>query len=146
MMRRPPRSTLFPYTALFRAVVTSAKVSVGLASQAWVAVGVAKLGVAVHSMVVGAGRAEITGAFFFLMIRPPPGSPLFPYTTLSRSVRVTSWFCGQLPAVVTSAKVSVGLASQASVAVGMAKQDVAVHSMYVVSCSAEITVTVVSTT
>src|SRR2546429_2562224 len=25
--------------------------------------------------------------FFFLMIRPPPRSPLFPYTTLSRSVR-----------------------------------------------------------
>src|SRR3989442_11712623 len=146
MMRRPPRSTLFPYTALFRAVVTSAKVSVGLASQASVAVGVAKLGVAVHSMVVGAGSAEITGADVATTQISWLATPPFPQRSAAFQVRVTSWFCGQLPAVVTSAKVSVGLASQASVAVGMAKQDVAVHSMYVVSCSAEITVTVVSTT
>ena len=43
-------------------VVTSAKVSVGLGSQASVAVGVAKLGVAGHSMVDGPGKLEITGA------------------------------------------------------------------------------------
>src|ERR1022692_5323409 len=29
--------------------------------------------------------------FFFLMIRRPPRSTLFPYTTLFRSVRTTSW-------------------------------------------------------
>src|SRR2546421_196158 len=29
-------------------------------------------------------RAHISILFFFLMIRPPPRSPLFPYTTLSR--------------------------------------------------------------
>ena len=43
-------------------MVTSAKVSVGFASQASVAVGVVKLGVAGHSMALGAGSAEIAGA------------------------------------------------------------------------------------
>jgi len=39
-------------------------------------------------------------------------------------VRVTTLFCGQLPGVVTSAKVSVGLGSQASVAGGAASEAV----------------------
>ena len=43
-------------------MVTSAKVSAGLASQASVAVGVVKLGVAGHSIVLGAGSAAIAGA------------------------------------------------------------------------------------
>src|SRR5216684_7546970 len=33
-------------------------------------------------------RAVITAAVFFLMIRRPPRSTLFPYTTLFRSLRV----------------------------------------------------------
>src|ERR1035437_10617346 len=32
--------------------------------------------------------------FFFLMIRRPPRSTLFPYTTLFRSVRSNRWRCG----------------------------------------------------
>src|SRR5215203_7126547 len=34
--------------------------------------------------------------FFFLMIRRPPRSTLFPYTTLFRSRRGSSW-CGRAP-------------------------------------------------
>src|SRR5262249_61757175 len=44
-------------------LLLSTKVSVGLGSQSSVAVGVAKEGVAGHSMVVGPGNALITGAF-----------------------------------------------------------------------------------
>src|SRR5258705_4740197 len=69
MMRRPPRSTLFPYTTLFRSepaqaslVVTSAQVRVKTLPQASVAVAVANAGVAGQEMVLVAGRAAITGA------------------------------------------------------------------------------------
>src|SRR5437667_218898 len=60
--------------------------------------------------------------------------------------RVTTWLCGQLPGVVTSAKVSVGLASHASIAVGVAKLGVAGHSIVLGTGRAEITGAVVSTT
>jgi hypothetical protein len=43
-------------------VVTSAKVIVGLASHASEAVGVLKLGVAGHSIVLGPGNVEMLGA------------------------------------------------------------------------------------
>src|SRR5439155_22413688 len=36
--------------------------------------------------------------FFFLFIRPPPRSTLFPYTTLFRSTRDES-FCGNTPGI-----------------------------------------------
>src|SRR5256885_8774955 len=39
------------------------------------------------SIVVGAFRPSLFLFFFFLMIRRPPRSTLFPYTTLFRSVR-----------------------------------------------------------
>src|SRR5947208_1629115 len=87
--------------------------------------------VPVHPMFGGAGSAGISGAsvsntgfalVWLLVLRR---------VLVAAQVRVTSWFCGQLPAVVTSAKVSVGLGSQASVAVGVAKLGVAVHSMVV---------------
>ena len=61
-------------------------------------------------------------------------------------MRVTTLLCGQLPAVVTSAKVSVGLASQASLAVGVAKLGAFVHSIVVGPGKLEITGAVVSTT
>src|SRR5437868_9521883 len=35
-------------------------------------------------------ESSVDSAFFFLMIRRPPRSPLFPYTTLFRSPRVSS--------------------------------------------------------
>jgi len=49
-------------------VVTSLNVSVGFGSQASVAVGVAKLGVAGHSIVLGSGSVEIAGAFVSAML------------------------------------------------------------------------------
>src|SRR5207247_3215984 len=61
-------------------------------------------------------------------------------------VRVTAWFCGHEPGVVTSANVSVGLGSHASVAVGVANEGVAGHSIVVGPGSVEITGAVVSTT
>src|ERR1017187_10707554 len=33
------------------------------------------------------GDSRVSGVFFFLMIRRPPRSTLFPYTTLFRSIR-----------------------------------------------------------
>src|SRR3989442_10377144 len=79
------------------------------------------------------------------MIRRPPGSPLLPYTTLFRS-RVTTRLCGQLPAVVTSLNVSVGLPSHASAAVGDAKLGGAGHSTVADPCTPDTTAAVVSTT
>ena len=61
-------------------------------------------------------------------------------------MRVTLYFCGQLPAVVTSANVRLGLASQASVAVGVANTGIAGHWMVLGPGTAEITGEVVSTT
>src|SRR2546427_2590034 len=71
---------------------------------------------------------------------------LLPQWSVAVQVRVTSWFCAHEPGVVTSAKVSVGLGSQASVAVGVAKDGVAGHSMVVGAGSEEMTGAVVSTT
>src|SRR4030043_828869 len=44
---------------------------------------------AVHCMCPGLRRSSLTCFFFFLMIRRPPRSTLFPYTTLFRSARET---------------------------------------------------------
>src|SRR5439155_25654250 len=41
------------------------------------------------------GQRDITSSFFFLLLRRPPGSTLFPYTTLFRSLFYpiyTQWF------------------------------------------------------
>src|SRR3989442_11012547 len=102
MIRRPPRSTLFPYTTLFRsqlpAVVASANVSVGLLSQASAAVGVVKLGALVHSIVVGPGKRSETHTSE-LHSRPHLLCRLLlEQKSVAVQVRVTSWFCGQLPA------------------------------------------------
>src|SRR5436309_12558920 len=97
-------------------------------------------------MVVGSGSAGITGAVVSTTWMAGLAVLLLPQCSVAVQVRVTLEFCGQLPAVVTSAKVSVGLGSQASVAVGVAKDGVAVHSMVVGAGSAEITGATVSTT
>src|SRR2546421_7714234 len=41
--------------------------------------------------------------FFFLMIRRPPRSPLFPYTTLFRSFKAASWSSSMAPSTACSA-------------------------------------------
>src|SRR5437773_8942018 len=72
---------------------------------------------------------------------------LLPQWSVAVQVRVTSWFCAHEPGVVTSAKVSVGLGSQASVAVGLVKGSKgAGHSMVVGPGSVEMAGAVVSTT
>ena len=69
-----------------------------------------------------------------------------PQWSVAVHVRVTSRFCGQFPGVVTSANVKVGLASHASVAVGVVNAGFAGHWIVVGSGSAEIEGAVVSTT
>src|SRR5438552_8421194 len=62
---------------------------------------------------------------------------LLPQWSVAVQVRVTLLACGHEPGVVTSAKVSVGLGSHASVAVGVANDGVAGHSMVVGPGTAE---------
>src|ERR1039458_6969864 len=125
MIRRPPRSTLFPYTTLFRSLVvpyTSPKLwPIGNRRDALqmrseehtselqslrhlvcrlllekkeehtsglvVVKQVAGMGIAMKQRTLS--RAKNPHAtlvcYFFLMIRRPPRSTLFPYTTLFRS-------------------------------------------------------------
>src|SRR5206468_11351287 len=96
-------------------VVTSANVSVGLASHASVAVGVANDGLAGHWIVVGPGSVEITGAV--VSTTWIVWLAVLPLSQSSRAVHSlpTRRSSDQLPGVVTSANVSVGLGSHASV-------------------------------
>src|SRR5438034_10208351 len=71
---------------------------------------------------------------------------LLPQSSVACQVRVTSWFCAHEPGVVTSAKVSVGLGSQASVAVGVAFPTRRSSDLVVGPGSVEMTGAVVSTT
>src|SRR5216117_1497458 len=71
---------------------------------------------------------------------------LLPQWSTAVHVRVTSFACGQLPGVVTSANVSVGLGSHASVAVGVVNDGEAGHWIVVGPGSAESTGGVVSIT
>src|SRR6266436_2376461 len=119
MIRRPPRSTLFPYTTLFRprqvpephrspaagdagpALPAPDRKSTRLnSSHGYISYAVfclKKKKKKDRKICVGASEATliaeiiksgvfgINAAFFFLMIRRPPRSTLFPYTTLFRS-------------------------------------------------------------
>src|SRR6266498_2343801 len=127
-------------------VVTSAKVSVAVPPQASVAVGVAKEGVAGHSMVDGPGSAEMTGAMLSSTVMVWLAVLELPHGSVAVQVRVTEYSCGQEPGVVTSAKVRVGVPPQASVAVGVAKDGVAGHSVIEGPGSAEMTGAVLSST
>src|SRR6266849_6710777 len=130
MMRRPPRSTLFPYTTLFRShfslaclpasgrcapslLRTGDRKSTRLnSSHEWISYAVfclkkKKMAITQPWVEVQAEFAYFSAsvelstpgplpyhiaktpsivAFFFLMIRRPPRSTLFPYTTLFRSL------------------------------------------------------------
>src|SRR2546425_1274318 len=162
MIRRPPRSTLFPYTTLFRSAVVAGLVGEGVGGglAAVVAVAEGAVGVEGHASVgrvaelgvrggvalsVRAGRDDARGRavedcdraalghggavaigdrrvvdrrVFFLMIRRPPRSTLFPYTTLFRSVvagLVGEGVGGGLAAVVAVAEGAVGVEGHAPV-------------------------------
>src|SRR5579862_5752806 len=118
MIRRPPRSTLFPYTTLFRSTrkalrrqfaepgrmhpaleLRSEEHTSELQSQFHLVcrlllekkkkpkIGSVMVDLREPSKNVSVGRTRIRrrhGQIFFLMIRPPPRSTLFPYTTLFR--------------------------------------------------------------
>src|SRR5258706_11693451 len=101
------RATISPLLAfsllLPTAVVTSANVSVGLGSQASVAVGVAKLGVPGHWIVLGAGSDEITGAVVSTTLMVWVEVLELPQRSTAVQERATEYAWAQLPAVVTSA-------------------------------------------
>src|SRR5579871_1959933 len=120
MIRRPPRSTLFPYTTLFRsdAFGSSPSCTASNAGSKWIDADRkstrlnsshveisyavfclkkkkidkdhARFGISVgraHDLVPQFARRQDLGhlaGVFFLMIRRPPRSTLFPYTTLFR--------------------------------------------------------------
>src|SRR5439155_26530797 len=94
-------------------------VRVGLGSQASVAVGVVHVPVAGHSTVEGPGSVEITGGVVSTTWMVWLAVELFLQRSVAVQVRVTSWAWGQLPGVVTSLNVKVGLGSQLSLAVGV---------------------------
>src|SRR5206468_7584115 len=71
---------------------------------------------------------------------------LLPQWSVAVHVRVTSFACGQLPGVVTSANVSVGLGSHASVAVGVVNEGEAGNWTFAGAGSVESPGAVVSTT
>jgi hypothetical protein len=125
-------------------VVTSANVNVGI-PQLSVAIGVVQEGVPVHSMVVGAGRAEITGEVVSSTFIVWDAVVTLPHASVAVHVLVIEYSFGHEPGVVTSANVNVGVL-QLSVALGVVHDGVPVHSMVVGAGSAEITGGVVSST
>src|SRR6266702_3249290 len=125
MIRRPPRSTLFPYTTLFRSYfslrlrlgtdknevsrghwdrdrkstrLNSSHVAISYAvfclkkknqnqdplPHAVLHTSPSLVPFPAWALTGQAGRHLASGVFFFLMIRRPPRSTLFPYTTLFR--------------------------------------------------------------
>jgi hypothetical protein len=101
-------------------VVTSAKVSVKAEPQASVAVAVANTGVAGQLIVVGAGRAAITGAVMSITLMVCEAVEALPHPSVAVQVRVLEKAPAQAPGVVTSAKVIVAPEPHPSAAVGVA--------------------------
>jgi len=124
-------------------VVTSAKVRVGVL-QLSVAVGVVQEGVPEHSIVVGPGNGDITGGVVSSTFMVCDALATLPHASVAVHVLVTEYSLGQLPGVVISANVNVGV-PQLSVAVGVVQDGVPVHSIVVGAGRAEITGGVVST-
>src|ERR1022692_4597930 len=126
MIRRPPRSTLFPYTTLFRSILyadvdgepgprlrrlgqsrqhpdrKSTRLNSSHLVISYAVVCLKKknrhsrraIRIATRAAITRRSSARMTkrasfiaSFFFFLMIRRPPRSPLFPYTTLFRSAQ-----------------------------------------------------------
>ena len=125
-------------------MVTSANVRVGVV-QLSVAVGVIQDGVPEHSMVVGAGNAEITGGVVSSTLMVWDAFATFPHASVAVHVLVMEYSFGHDPGIVTSAKVNVGV-PQLSVAVGVVHEGVPEHSMVVGAGNADITGGVVSST
>src|SRR5436309_8818831 len=97
-------------------------------------------------MVLGSGSAEIAGAAVSVTFTVWLAVLVLPQASFAVHVRVTEYLPAQLPGVVASADVRLGLGSQASVAVGVAKLGLAGHWMVLGSGSAEIAGAAVSVT
>src|SRR5439155_965794 len=138
------RVTLYAWAQL-PGVVTSANVRLGLGSHASDAVGVLNVGVAGHWIVLSGSTPEITGAVVSTTCTVWLAVLVLPQASFAVHVRVTSFACGEFPGVVTSANVSVGLGSHASVAVGELNVGVAGHWIVCAGPTPEITGAVVST-
>src|SRR6185436_5091919 len=128
------------------AVVVLTKVRDGEASHASVALAVAKPGVAGHSIVLGAGSEEITGAVLSSTEIVCDAVDEFPQASVAVQVLVTEYSLAHVPAVVVLTKVSDGDASHASVAVAVANEGVAGHSIVDGAGSEAITGAVLSST
>src|ERR1035437_4672416 len=138
MIRRPPRSTLFPYTTLFRsnlrrlvAVEADQRCRVRdglepcrseehtseLQSRQYLVCRLLlekKMSRSARIVTVSIREAGwiylmtylfLTHAFFFLMIRRPPRSTLFPYTTLFRSQSGEVFFHDMEPIWIVSSRI-----------------------------------------
>ena len=125
-------------------VVTSAKVNVGV-PQLSVAVGVTQVGVPEHSTVEGPGSAEMTGGVVSSTVMVCEAFVTLPHASVAVHVLVILNDPGQLPGVLTSAKVSVGVL-QLSVAVGVVHDGVPEHSIVIGGGSGDMTGGVVSST
>jgi len=125
-------------------VVTSANVNIGV-PQLSVAVGVVHDGVPVHSMVVGAGSAEITGEVVSSTFIVWDAVVTLPHASVAVHVLVIEYSFGHEPGVVTSANVNIGVL-QLSVALGVVHDGVSEHSIVEIPGNAEITGDVVSST
>src|SRR5258706_7145646 len=118
MIRRPPISTLLPYTTLFRSVVTSLDVRVN-ALQLSVAVATAKLGEPAQSSVVAHANEVLTLGVISCTLLLCDAVDELPQASVAVQVRVTLYAPAHAPGVVTSLDVRVN-ALQFSVAVATA--------------------------
>src|SRR5438876_177344 len=100
-------------------VVTSTNVSVGCGSQASLAVGLLNSGAPVHWIVCPGPTPAITGAVVSITCIVWLAVLALPHASFAVHVRVTSSAWAHDPGFVTSANVSAGCASHASVAVGL---------------------------
>src|SRR2546429_4304998 len=113
MIRRPPRSTLFPYTTLFRSLNT----------------GVPNTGVAGHSMVASAGQLVTVGAL--LSITVIVWLQVTELVCASVAVQVRCVLLTSLPLTprLASTNVTVRLVSHVSLKTGVPNTGAAGHSM-----------------
>src|SRR5512145_363583 len=98
--------------------VTSLKVTVGVASHASVTVGGVNTGVFGQLTGVACATQVIIGAVSSTTWMVALHEALLPQSSVAVQVRVTLYSAGHVPLVVTSANVTVGVASHASVTVG----------------------------
>jgi glucan phosphoethanolaminetransferase (alkaline phosphatase superfamily) len=112
-------------------VRTSTIVTVGVASQLSVAVTMAALGIAEHSTVVFAGTPTKTGAVLSSTVITWLAVLVLLQLSTAVHVRVSTYPSGHEPFVRTSTIVTVGVASQLSVAVTIAALGMAEHSTVV---------------